>query len=115
MNSTRIALLIAAAFCLSACTDQDWNHALSFVGVKGGQNAAAPAQAARPAQQPTAAAARPAPAPAQTADAAPKPNEFCLGVATQDSQANDFDPATQQRVLVQSYRQCVAIFGDTTK
>ena len=47
--------------------------------------------------------------------AQPQPNAFCMSVATQDAGGNDFDPATQQRVFVQSYRQCVAVFGDAAK
>ena len=106
----RIAISIAAALLLSACSDQDWSHALTFVGVGGSK--AAPAQPRPVAQSRPMAQAAPAQAPAQ--QAAP-PNQFCESVASQDAQGNDFDPATQQRVFVQSYQQCVAVFGGATK
>lgn len=107
----RIVALIAAALLLSACSDQDWSHALTFVGVGGSK--AAPVQP-RPAAQ-TRPMAQAAPAPAQVAPQAAPPNQFCESVASQDAQGNDFDPATQQRVFVQSYQQCVAVFGNATK
>lgn len=109
--TSRIAALIAAAFLLSACSDQDWNHALSFAGLGGSKQASTPAAQPRA----TTLAAAPAPAPAQAAGAAPQPNQFCASVASGDANGNDFDPATQQRVFIQSYQQCVAVFGDVTK
>ena len=109
----RIAMFLAAACLLSACSDQDWDHALTFTGM-GGAHEDAPA--ARPSNTNTA----PAPMTAQAAapipeGAQPQPNAFCASVASQDANSNDFDPPTQQRVFVQSYRQCVAIFGDAAK
>jgi len=102
----RIAVCLAAALLLSACSDQDWSHALTYVGVHDSNTA--PAQP-RP-------VARTTPAPVQAAAAqAPQPNQFCESVASQDAQTNDFDPPTQRRVFVQSYQQCVTIFGDVTK
>lgn len=103
------------AFPLAACTDQDWSHALSFVGVGGQTQGPAPA---RPRPAPEAGMAEPAaPKPAtppaeEQASAAPRLNAFCQTVAEQDAQNNDFDAATQARVLVRSYRQCVAVFGN---
>jgi hypothetical protein len=108
----RIAVLGLAAILLSACTDQDWNHALSYVGANDQPAAAAPAPQ-RPAPQPAAARAAP-PAPVQQAQA-PKLNSFCENVAKQDSEGNDFDAPTQQRVFIRSYQQCVAIFGDASE
>ncbi|HUO03144.1 MAG TPA: hypothetical protein VMU31_10225 [Rhizomicrobium sp.] len=107
----RIVISLAAACLLSACSEQDWNHALSFTGLGGShedQPAPPPPQArsAPPAQV----AAAPIPEGAQ-----PQPNAFCESVASEDAKRNDFDPPTQQRVFVQSYRQCVAVFGDVTK
>ncbi|HEV7960446.1 MAG TPA: hypothetical protein VGP01_05405 [Rhizomicrobium sp.] len=108
----RIAAFIAAALLLSACSDQDWSHALTYVGVNHSNAApAAPAQPRPVAQRP---ADQPAPAPVQAA-AAQAPNQFCESVASQDAQSNDFDPPTQRRVFVQSYQQCVTVFGDVTK
>ena len=97
---------------LAGCSDAQWNSALNYtgmnqamdyVGVGGNDNAAdsAPASAAPAA---TAAVAAPqAPAPVPNSD-------LCRAVATQDATANDFDPATQQRVFARSYSQCVAIY-----
>ena len=60
-------------------------------------------------------------APGTPAQAAPQPvaanpaasagSDFCKSVATQDATANGFDPATQQRVLQQSYNQCITIYN----
>ena len=114
----RIAVCLTAALFLSACSDQDWSHALTFAGLGGSPENPPPPPAAPARPQ---AAAQPAPVTAQAAPAPvpegaqPQPNAFCVSVATQDAGGNDFDPATQQRVFVQSYRQCVAVFGDVAK
>lgn len=113
----RTAALIPVAFLLSACSDQDWNHALAYAGLGGSHQEAGkaqPAAAAQPATAMTAQTAQAAPAPIPDG-AQPQPNAFCESVASQDAGGNDFDPATQRRVFVQSYQQCVAIFGDATK
>jgi hypothetical protein len=110
-----IAAFLAAACFVSGCSDQDWNHALTFTGLGGSHD--------NPSAEPATAAQREAPAPmrAQVASAPipegaqPQPNAFCESVASQDSQGNNYDPATQRRVFVQSYQQCVAVFGDVTK
>jgi len=110
-----IAAFLASAVFLSACSDQDWNHALTFTGLGGAHDNSA--------AEPAAAAQRAAPAPmrAQVASAPipegaqPQPNAFCESVASQDAQGNNYDPATQRRVFVQSYQQCEAVFGDVTK
>jgi hypothetical protein len=107
----RIAVLGLAAIFLSACTAQQWNHAVSYVGAND-QAAATPAPE-RPAPQPMAARTA-APTPVQQAQA-PKLNNFCENVAKQDSEGNDFDAPTQQRVFIRSYQQCVAIFGDASE
>ena len=107
-----IAICLAAASLLSACSEQDWNHALTYTGLGGSHEeavAAPPAQAGTPAPV-TVVTAAPIPEGAQ-----PQPNAFCESVAAGDAKGNDFDPPTQQRVFVQSYRQCVAVFGDVTK
>ena len=114
----RITFCLAAALFLSACSEQDWNHALTFTGLGDSrENPSPPPAAARPAPvtaQAAPATAQPAPA-AMPEGAQPQPNAFCMSVATEDASGNDFDPATQQRVFVQSYRQCVAVFGDVAK
>jgi hypothetical protein len=68
----------------------------------GSPHSEAAASAPRPAQ-----IAQAAPAPAQAA-----PDPFCLGVAKQDATTNGFDQATQGRVAIRSYQQCVGIFGN---
>jgi len=115
----RFPAFLAAAFLLSACSEQDWNHALTFTGLGDSHEnkspppaAPQPAAMARPA--PMTAQAAPAPAPVPEG-AQPQPNAFCESVASQDAGSNDFDPATQRRVFVQSYQQCVAVFGDAVK
>lgn len=118
----RIVTLFAPALLLSACSDQDWQHALTYTGLGGShdtqsetpaaqaQAASPPARQSAPAAETAAAASAPIPDGAQ-----PRPNGFCENVASQDAGSNDFDAATQRRVFVQSYQQCVAIFGDATK
>jgi hypothetical protein len=104
----RIAAFLAAACFLAGCSDQDWNHALTFTGLGGSHDDQPPPAAPAP----TVAQVIPAPVPE---GAQPQPNAFCESVASQDAGGNDFDPPTQRRVFVQSYRQCVAVFGDVTK
>jgi hypothetical protein len=99
----RLIAAFAAAISLGACTDTDWSHTMSFVGVDDTSQA-------EPAPRPVAQAAPVAP-PAQTAQVAGV-NPFCASVAKQDSERNAFDAATQQGVFVRSYQQCVTIFGN---
>ena len=82
---------------LAGCTDADWDNLTSF----GPRDQAQVAQAAAP-----------VPATAAASAAPPAGNAFCLGVARQDATTNGFDQATQQRVAVRSYQQCVELFGD---
>jgi hypothetical protein len=112
----RTIAALAAALLLSACSDQDWDHALSYTGMGGAHDEAAAEPAATTAQ-PTPMTAQAAPASAQVAASGTtaQPNAFCESVASQDAGGNDFDPATQKRVFIQSYQQCVAIFGGATK
>jgi hypothetical protein len=106
MKLSLIAVL-AAAVSLSACTDTDWSHTMSFIGVDDTSQA-------EPAPRPVAARVAPAPvAPAQTTQVAGA-NPFCASVAKQDSERNAFDAATQQGVFVRSYQQCVTVFGNVT-
>jgi hypothetical protein len=110
---SHIPAILAAAVFLSACSDQDWNHALTFTGLGGSHEDAPDAQpVARAAPAPMTAQVTSAPIPE---GAQPQPNAFCESVASQDAQGNNYDPATQRRVFVQSYQQCVAVFGDVTK
>ena len=108
---SHIPAFLAAAVFLSACSDQDWNHALTFTGLGGAHDNASEAQpAARAAPMTAQVTSAPIPEGAQ-----PQPNAFCESVASQDAQGNNYDPATQRRVFAQSYQQCVAVFGDVTK
>lgn len=112
----RIVTLLAAALLLSACTDQDWQHALSYTGMGGSQETEPQAAAAPPpAAAPPAPVAQAQPASPIPDGAQPAPNVFCQNVASQDAGRNDFDAATQQRVFMQSYQQCVTVFGGVTK
>jgi hypothetical protein len=97
----RAWMVLAVLPLLTGCSDSDWNNLLSF-GSSGGQPTAVASAAPAPA---------PAPVPSAPAQAA-QPNPFCMGVARQDATTNDFDPSTQQKAVVQSYQQCVEIFGN---
>lgn len=103
-----IIAALAASFALSACSDTDWSHTMSFIGY--GDDAQ---PAPMPASNPVARAMPVQSTPAQTAQAAGT-NPFCASVARQDSEAGVFDAATQQGVFVRSYQQCVMIFGNAT-
>jgi hypothetical protein len=129
MTTRPILMALAAGLALSACTDADWTRTMHYIGISEGSGAPPPAQArvmparaapsgampARPMTTPmateprTAEAARPG-EPPQVIQ--PGVNPFCASVARQDSEANDFDAPTQQRVFVQSYQQCVRVFGN---
>ena len=99
-------MLVLVLPFLAGCTDADWNKLLSF-GPSGNGQSTAQARPATVATAAPAAIAAPAPAPAPA-----QPNPFCLGVARQDATTNDFDTPTQQKAAVESYQQCVAIFGN---
>lgn len=83
---------------LAGCTDADWDHLMTFAS----QDRSEVTQAA---------VAAPAPAAAPPAAAPGAPNAFCLDMARQDATGNSFDEATQKRVALRSYQQCVALFG----
>ena len=103
---------LISCLLLAGCTDTDWDHALNYAHLGGSPSddvsvtmaAPQPATAPQPVAATQAAAAAPAPV------AAPENADFCRAVATKDATENGFDPATQQRVLAQSYAQCVAIY-----
>ena len=107
-----LALALAAASLLSACTDADWSHGMSFIGLDDSKNSQPVAEAA---PQPVA-KATPRPvaqvAPAQTAQAGVNP--FCAAVARQDADGHGFDAETQQGMFVRSYQQCVTVFGNVS-
>jgi hypothetical protein len=99
-------LVVLVLPLLAGCTDSEWNKLLSFGDA--GDNPR-PTVVAAPARVATVA---PAPAPVSAPPVAALPNAFCLGVARQDATTNDFDTSSQQKAAVQSYQQCVAIFGN---
>lgn len=99
-------LILIACLALAGCTDAQWNHALNYGGM--GDADAAEAEIAAETQAP---ARVPQAATPQPMAAAPANSDFCRSVATQDATANGFDPATQQRVLAQSYQQCLTIYS----
>jgi len=94
--------ILIACLLVAGCSDADWNRALNYTGMAGDEDTSADAAPAAPAA--TAAAAPSAPAPVPNSD-------LCKAVAAQDATANDFDPATQQRVFARSYSQCVTIYA----
>jgi hypothetical protein len=102
----RLAVALAATFALSACSDSDWSHGMSFVGLDDNEPTPAIVKAAPVAAQ----------APAQTAQATPPAgnNAFCAAVARQDSERNAFDAPTQQGVFTRSFQQCMTIFGNAS-
>ena len=104
-----VALALAAASLLSACSDADWSHNMSFIGLD--DSATANVTTPDPAPRPMAQTAPRPVATAQTTQANGL-NPFCGAVARQDTEGHGFDAATQQGVYVRSYQQCVTVFGN---
>jgi hypothetical protein len=95
-------LVLALGLLLGGCSDAQWDHALNYTGL-GDEPDAQDAQVQK--SEPATAASEPsAPAAAPNAD-------FCHAVAVQDATSNDFDAATQVRVLARSYAQCMTIYS----
>ena len=94
----RVVVALLAACLLSGCTDADWDHATSYVGLGPAQSSGPPpADPAVPVSVPT--------------DPATKPDTWCQQIAetARADAANDgFDAATQQRRAETMYRQCVS-------
>src|ERR1700689_1710130 len=88
---SHIPAFLAAAVFLSACSDQDWNHALTFTGLGGHEDARDARPVARDVPAPMTAQVTTAPIPE---GAQPQPNAFCESVASQDAKGNDYDPPT---------------------
>jgi pyruvate/2-oxoglutarate dehydrogenase complex dihydrolipoamide acyltransferase (E2) component len=105
---------LVSCLLLAGCTDSDWDRTLNYAHLGGApsEEVDAPVTTAvpQPVTAPRAATQAAAAAPAPVAPAAPENADFCRAVATKDATENGFDPATQQRVLAQSYAQCVAIY-----
>ncbi|MBA2588906.1 MAG: hypothetical protein H0U98_09815 [Alphaproteobacteria bacterium] len=100
----RKPLTLIACLLLAGCTDADWNRIANYGG--GGDDEAE----LEPEAVATHVPVTQVPAP-QPVAAAPANSDFCQSLATQDATANSFDPATQQRVLRQSYAQCLTIYS----
>jgi len=103
-------LILIACLALAGCTDAQWNHALNYGGL-GDADAAESEVAVETQAPPVRAQVSAATATPQPMAIAPANSDFCKSVATQDATANGFDPATQQRVLQQSYQQCLTIYS----
>ena len=105
---------LVSCLLLAGCTDSDWDRTLNYAHLGGSpsEEVDAPVTTAvpQPATAPRPIAATQATAAAPVAPVAPDNADFCRAVATKDATENGFDPATQQRVLAQSYAQCVAIY-----
>ena len=101
-------LILVACLLLAGCTDADWNQALNYGGL--GEADSAEAEMAVETKAPGT-PAQMAPQPVAANPAASAGADFCKSVATQDATTNGFDPATQQRVLQQSYQQCITIYS----
>ena len=94
----RTVSVVLSAFLLCGCST--WDSATSYVGL-GQSEQSEPTQAA-----PENAAAAPTPAPA---DRTTRSDSWCQSVArsaSKEAAGNGYDPATQQRSAVASYRQC---------
>jgi hypothetical protein len=89
MKNTLFAFACLAL--LSGCADMDMDHLLSFDDPEESQTVVAEASAPQPVAAP------------------PASDAFCRAVATQDATRNVFDVPTQQRILTQSYAQCMAL------
>jgi hypothetical protein len=99
--SMRILSVLVFLPLLAGCSGGDWDYLFHF-----GNDTK---EAGEPAPPPKVAAAAP-PAGAQPAQA-PAPDPFCLAVAKEDATESGFDTATENRVALRSYQQCVQIFG----
>jgi hypothetical protein len=101
-----ISALIALLPLLAGCSAGDWDYLTHF---------GSDSKAEAPAAQPRIAEARPQPAPAAPAGAQPgqaqPPDPFCLAVAREDATGGGFDTATENRVALRSYQQCIQLFG----
>lgn len=87
-------VVLFAAVLLGGCTDADWDHTLSYVGLDSG----APPPAAAP-------AAVAAATPAESAE-----NSWCVEAAKaaqREAAEQGFDSATQHYRAQVTYRQCV--------
>jgi len=97
MRPMPLILALCSTLLLSACSDADWDGLLSFTGMSAGDTDVA-----------VAAPAPPAPPPRPVAANAPDP--FCIAVAGQELKEGAFDQATQQKMALRGYKQCMDLF-----
>jgi hypothetical protein len=108
---TFAVLALAVSLPLAACSSGDLDYLTSFGSAPNEDEevvAEAPATASSAPQQVAAAQ------PATTAAQAPAMDPWCSRVMSADvamAQRNGLDQATQQRMAVTSYRQCLTIFA----
>ena len=101
----RFAGLVLAASLLGACTDADWDHTMSFVGMGDSPGGDPPPAAATTAQN-----LSPPARPATPAAAASSDEAWCREVATyerQNAAGMGYDAATQQHDYDTRYNQCM--------
>lgn len=92
----RVAAVAILACALAGCTDADWDHTLSYVGMNQSQDQAAAPQANPAAQSP-------APAAAVAED------DWCVTAskaAEREAREEGFDIATQRNRAATTLRQC---------
>ena len=115
MRFPRLAVLaLAVSLPLGACSSGDLDYLTSFGSTPNDDEEviaeAAPSQPASQTATPRQVASAPPAAPA----GAPAMDPWCSQVMTADvamAQRNGLDQATQQRMAVTSYRQCLTIFA----
>lgn len=119
MRFPRLAVL-ALAVSLASCSSE-WDYLTSFGSPPSDDEeviAEAPApQTAQPSSAPRQVASAQAATPSAPAQTAPAMDPWCSQVMTADvamAQRNGLDQATQQRMAVASYRQCLAVFAGAT-
>ena len=112
-----VVLALAVSLPLAACSSGDLDYLTCFGSAPSDDEdvvAEAPQAASQPASAPRqVASGQPATASAQT----PAMDPWCSQVMSADvamAQRNGLDQATQQRMAVTSYRQCLAIFAGAT-
>ena len=91
-----LILALCSTLLLSACSDADWDGLLSYAGVD--STADAPTTAVPP------------PAAPRPVAAANAPDPFCIAVAGQELKEGAFDQATQQKMALRGYKQCMDLF-----
>ena len=98
----RIVVAALAACLLAGCTDADWDHTMSYVGL----GPATSAEADPPGQPAAAPVAQTDPAAGQPAASDQWCREVARAAAT-EAVSNGFDAATQQHRAQVSYSQCL--------